>query len=307
MGIYDRDYYRREGPGFLASIANRGQVVKWLIIINVGMFVLQLVMQQPAHADLESRRWVGSSDPIIDMLALDTVKVMHGEVWRLLTGAFLHAGLWHIVFNMLFLFWFGSDVEDLYGPKEFLAFYVAGALLSSLTFVGWQLAQGSMGRAVGASGAVTAVMVLFAMHYPRHTIYVFFVPMPVWFFVLFQVLQDSYIFLGGERTGVAVTAHLGGAAFGFLYYKMQWRMLNLLPTIGTRSQVRARPRLRVYKEEEAASMPMTSSAAAAVDEQLEAKVDAVLEKVARLGQDSLTDNERQILVRASEVYRKRRP
>src|SRR5262245_55128238 len=114
MGIYDREYYRHEGSGFLRSFTGQGQVWKWLILINVILFVVQLGTR-PANL-------VGVFDlgPVTDTLCLIPQAVLNGEVWRLLTYAFLHdpGSLLHIVFNMLFLWWFGSSVEDLYGPRE---------------------------------------------------------------------------------------------------------------------------------------------------------------------------------------------
>jgi membrane associated rhomboid family serine protease len=158
MGIYDREYYRRDGPGFLAALTERGKVCKWLIIINVVAFLISL----------------GSED-FRDLFVLNVADVLQGQVWQLLTYAFMHAGLWHILFNMLFLWWFGTDVEDIYGPREFLAFYLVSAVLGGVAFVLWGLlAQSPNGAALepnrapvclGASGAVTAVLVLCALHY----------------------------------------------------------------------------------------------------------------------------------------------
>src|SRR5712692_6678708 len=104
MGIYDRDYYRREGPSFL----DRGQVCKWLIGINVVCFIIQLVTQRPDGIV------VIEPGLFTNVFVLNVDKVLNGQVWRLLTYAFLHEpNIWqHIVFNMLFLWWFGSDVED---------------------------------------------------------------------------------------------------------------------------------------------------------------------------------------------------
>ena len=138
MGIYDRDYYRREGPSFLASLGDGGKVCIWLISINVVLYVLQLVTYSvPSYDDLGPPRSF-----VTDWLILNTSQVLHGQVWRLLTGAFLHdPNSWmHIFFNMLFLWWFGHEVENIYGGKEFLAFYLAAALISSLAYVLWQLA-----------------------------------------------------------------------------------------------------------------------------------------------------------------------
>jgi membrane associated rhomboid family serine protease len=319
MGIYDREYYRSDGPSFLGSLADSGKICKWLIAVNVLLFVIQTVTRQQPRVEWDddgAPRFQAPEDPVTKALDLNTEEVVyHGQVWRLLTAAFLHGGFLHILFNMLFLWWFGHDLEDIYGSREFLAFYIAGALVSSLSYVGWQLVTGDRTQALGASGAVMAVMVLFAMHYPHHKILMFWVlPVSIWFFVLFKVLQDAYVFLSGQLTMVGVTAHLGGAAFGFIYYKREWRVLNALswlPSFSSlRRQVRPRPRLRLYQEDvvdaDVEPVPTTSAPASAVDEQLEAQLDAVLAKVARSGKESLTENERQILLRASEIYKRRR-
>jgi hypothetical protein len=108
---------------------------------------------------------------------------------------------------------------------------------------------------------------------------------------------------------VGVTAHLGGAAFGFLYYKQQWRVLNFIPDLSSRRRARARPRLRIYHGDDAPTANVAAPAApeaSPVDEQLEAQLDAVLAKMASSGKESLTQSERELLLRASEVYKRRR-
>lgn len=291
MGIYDREYYRREGPSFLGSFSGQGQVCKWLILINVVAFLFQLV--------------VGGFTELVDLQA---PAVQSGEVWRLLTYAFLHdpSQPLHILFNMLFLWWFGKDMEDLYGPREFLAFYLVSAFLGGLAYFAWAVYGHVPNACVGASGAITAVMVLFAFHYPGRRVWIWFLfPVPVWALVAFLVALDTFLFVGRVSTGTAVTVHLAGAAFALLYHQSHWRLLNWWPHLRLRQ--RARPNLRVYREEaDAPAEPLVPAARRDADEQLEAKLDAVLEKVARFGQGSLTDAERQILVRASEVYRRRR-
>src|SRR4051794_29314084 len=102
MGIYDREYYRSDGPSFLDSITNVGQVCKWLILVNVGVFVLQL-MTKPDVSDRPPRNQVELEEyyerhlqqsttlgPVTDALELDRSAVWHGQIWRLLTYAFLH-------------------------------------------------------------------------------------------------------------------------------------------------------------------------------------------------------------------------
>jgi membrane associated rhomboid family serine protease len=306
MGIYDREYYRREGPSFLASFSERGQMCKWLIGINVIVFVLQLLTKQ----DLPN------TGPVTDAFVLNADKVVsEGQIWRLLTYAFLHdtANVMHILFNMLFLWWFGSDIEDLYGPKEFVLFYLAAAVAGGVFFTLAWLAGVGGALCLGASGAVTAVLLLAAIHFPGRIILLFFVlPIPIWLFVLFNVAMDLFHFSNnlrehGDTTHVAVAVHLAGAAFAYVYYKGHWRILGLWQQVRGWQRGAFRPRLRVYREEPVQRVPVAAVPSEVnSDEQLEAKLDAILEKVARQGRASLTESENQILMRASEVYKRRR-
>ena len=176
--------------------------------------------------------------------------MLHGEVWRLLTVAFLHDPVspWHILINMFLLWWAGTDVEERYGPREFLAFYLSAAILSSVVYTATML--GPNQPAVGALGAVTAVLVLLACHDPHRTILLFLViPMPIWLLVVGSVGYDFYVYASETTSRVAVTGHLGGALFGFLYYKWHWRLSSLWPDFkGWRG---GRPELRIYREDEA--------------------------------------------------------
>jgi membrane associated rhomboid family serine protease len=304
MGIYDREYYRDERSSFLGSLARQGQMWKTLIIVNVVMFVLQLVTATRG----------GVSGGVTDLLSINTDAILHGEVWRLLTGAFLHSKDWqHIVFNMLILWWAGSEVESIYGPREFLAFYLVAAVVSSAAFVLGDVLADKRSVAIGASGAATAVLMLFAMHYPNRTVYLFFFfPVPVLLLVVIYVGFDALGALGGGHgQNIAFTAHLGGAAFGFLYYKSQWRIMNLWPSNWSLNVGRqSRPKLRVFSGEP--DHPPVRNPVRAVpvrpepDSNLEAELDAVLEKVARQGKGSLTEREQQVLMRASEIFRNRR-
>ena len=167
------------------------------------------------------------------------------------------------------------------------------------------LMGGQTGVCLGASGAVTAVMVLCACYYPSRTILLFFIlPVPIWLFVIFQVAQDSFAFISRTPTSVAVTVHLAGAFFGFLYFRRHWRLMTFWPNWKSWRKQQRRPRLRVYHED---SVPVAPAAPVhEADEHLEAKLDAVLQKVAEKGQDSLTENEKKILIQASEIYKRRR-
>src|SRR4051794_8326914 len=103
MGIYDREYYRRQGPSFLGSLSAQGQVLRGLLIANAVAFVLQLLTKEPLFPNTG---W------FTEAFILDAEAVTQGQVWRLLSYAFLHdTSNWtHIVFNMLFLWWFGKEM-----------------------------------------------------------------------------------------------------------------------------------------------------------------------------------------------------
>ncbi|MGH7222122.1 MAG: rhomboid family intramembrane serine protease [Gemmataceae bacterium] len=307
MGIYDRDYVRREGPSFLGSFAERGRVCRWLIGINVAVFLVQ-VLTRPTDPNVVSLGW------FTDALHLDVKHVLHGQVWRLLTYAFLHdtGTIWHILFNMLFLWWFGSDVEDLYGPREFLTFYLSASFAGGVLFFFSSIAWMPDARpCIGASGGVMAVMTLCAIHYPRRILLLFFIlPVPLWLFVSFYLAGDTYVFLSKKDSGTAVAAHLGGALFAGAYYRLHVCLSDWLPQWGQWRQWRRqlfRPRLRVYHEDEARTPVRVPAASASLDdEQLEAKMDAILEKISRVGKENLTESEQEVLLRASEVMRRRR-
>ena len=139
-------------------------------------------------------------------------------------------GVWHILFNMLFLYWFGRMLEPLYGSREFLLFYLTAAVVASLCYVGLDLFTRHSVPAIGASVAAMAVVVLYAIHHPREKIYVFMmIPIEIRWLVALYIIIDLHpvllALLGTPMyTGVANAAHLGGAAFGFLYWRYHLRL-----------------------------------------------------------------------------------
>jgi membrane associated rhomboid family serine protease len=331
MGIYDRDYVRREGFTFLGSFSERGRVCKWLIGINVVAFLVQVVTR-PADPYTFSLGWFS------DALDLEVGKVLHGQIWRLLSYSFLHDPdtIWHILFNMLFLWWFGSDVEEMYGPREFLAFYLSACLVGGVLFVASSVAWvPNTLPCLGASGGVLAVLTLCAIHFPRRVILLFFIlPIPLPLFLLFVLAGDAYVFLTRAESGTAVAAHLGGALFAGLYYRSRIRLMDWLPPFWDREYWQGwrrrlfGPRLRLFVDDSvkdkwnAPKRRPSSSAAQSIyrpeegtqqsvsapvaDEHLEAKMDAILEKISRVGKENLTESEREFLLRASEIFRRRR-
>jgi membrane associated rhomboid family serine protease len=299
MGIYDREYYRGEsgGPGWLGGVA---PWCKTLIVINCVVFLLQNVLRDDS---LLLEGWFEASPVGI---------FHHGRIWQLWTATFLHSGILHLLGNMWFLWLVGREMESLYGSRDFLAFYLLAAGTSTLGWAAIQLAAGVNHHMMGASGAVMAVVTLYTLFYPRREILFLFLPMPMW------VLLAIYLVfpLMGDNRRVAYEAHLMGAAFAFCYKQFDLRWSRLF-------SVRfRRPRLRVVtpmQVDQPRARPSTSSrsdggglgakpASVTVlpEEQLDARLDEVLAKIAREGRTGLTEEDHRVLQEASRRARDKR-
>lgn len=291
MGISNRDYYRDDGfrprsmgrPGRGSSLS----AVGWIITITAAVYVLQLI----------------AGDRSFEFFDLDPRAVAHGQLWRLVTYDFLHDrdSVWHVVFNMLILYMTGQDLEARRGSREFTAFYLLAGVISGIAFVVWSYALGPFPPAIGASGAVSAVMIVYAITYPHEIWRIWgILPVPVWAVAALVVILDLHpmlLQLGGQDVddGVAHAAHIGGILFGVLYQRQNWWLTNWAPATGLPSfkkMFRRKPKLRVHRP--AAEEPDFSS-----------QVDALLDKIARQGEASLTTEERSVLMEASRRARER--
>tara|TARA_B100000676_G_C17962705_1_gene778544 strand:+ start:263 stop:1192 length:930 start_codon:yes stop_codon:yes gene_type:complete len=307
MGLDNRDYLRDEerryspqfsmgggGGGFMPD----APMAKKLLIFTLIVFLAQMLTTS------------NSKSVVTDWLQLDTTKVISGQVWRLVTYAFLHSleDPMHIVFNMLFLFSFGPRIESLYGSKEFLYFYLFSAIIAAVAFVGLDLVTGSPGAAIGASGSIMALITVCAFHYPTQKIYLFLIlPITLPWFVVIYGIYDLIPVLGAltgngsVMDNVAHSAHLGGLAYGYFYARKQWRIHPWFAGISTWFRAKNRG-LKVVRpsisDDDYHEKPQTS--------QLERQMDAILQKISEHGEESLTRSERKTLEKASRQLRDRR-
>lgn len=147
--------------------------------------------------------------------------------WQVLTYAFVHASVVHLLFNMLGVYMFGSDVERVWGSRRYLIYYVSCALSAAATQLAVAALAGVSYPTVGASGAVFGLLLAFAWLFPRRIVMPLFPPIPMratTFVVLYGGLE---LVLGvtGTQEGVAHFAHLGGLAGGYLLIRFwkAWR------------------------------------------------------------------------------------
>ncbi|MBM4093082.1 MAG: rhomboid family intramembrane serine protease, partial [Planctomycetes bacterium] len=246
-----------------------------------------------------------------ELLALDADVYRHPwNLWQLLSYGFAHSplgmpgGIWHVGLNMLLLWMFGRVIEPRIGRVEFLLFYLLAIIFAGVVWVvavnaGALVAGVETGRlqVIGASGAVTAVFILFVLYYPRQTVYLWgLLAVPAWLIGALIVGQDLLrAVVASEESHVAWQAHLAGAAFAFLYFRFRWNFSRALLRGGRWdwSRLRRRPRLRVHDPEDDAN-------------NLEQQADRLLAKVHNEGEQSLTARERRVLEQYSRHMRRKR-
>jgi rhomboid family protein len=191
------------GPGGIST------AIKALIGANVALFLVQFFA--PA---------------VTDVLGLRPIFVVrYFWVWQLATYMFLHGGVFHIVFNMLALWMFGTELERRWGTPFFLKFYAvtgvgAGALTVLFSLLPFAAAQQLyQANIIGASGAIFGLLLAYALFFPERQIYMYLVfPIPARVFV---AIIGAIAFLSslGDSGGVASATHLGGLAVAYVYLK----------------------------------------------------------------------------------------
>jgi len=164
---------------------------------------------------------------LIPVLGLIPSAVVHQfRIWQLASYMFLHGGLFHILFNMLALWMFGAELERIWGTREFLKFYFitgvgAGALTVAFSLLPFGFAeQLQYVIVIGASGAIYALLLAYALYFPDRPIYMYFVfPIPAKIFVLIMGAIAFYSSMAESGGGIANATHLGGLVIGYLYLK----------------------------------------------------------------------------------------
>ena len=178
---------------------------------------------------------------------VSTSHLMHGHWWTLVTSAFSHIDLWHIALNMFVLWSFGTVLEKLWGTWTFLIFYLTAAVVASAShcFVSSVMMGNPDINALGASGAVSGLLLAFALLFPKHRILIFgVIPVPALVGALGFVAIDIWGLFAqtqGGGIGIGHGAHLGGAFCGFLFWASYLRTRFKRPAAGTTVQMAMSP------------------------------------------------------------------
>ena len=298
---------------------NLPTVTRNLIIINVLVFIFTLVIPSATS-----------------YLGLHFVLADNFRIWQLLTYMFVHGGFTHIFFNMFALWMFGRVMENVWGPRKFLYYYlvcgIGAGIMQELAQLGTYYFEGlyaydhvntgtaiittgeylNLWNTVGASGAVYGILLAFGMTFPNERIFIFPIPVPIkakWFVIGYAALE-LFSSVSSSMDGIAHLAHLGGMLFGLLLI-LYWRRHpgSDARFSRNRGQEFFNNMKRNFEQRKKPSQPQTPPHQTpretdmeynARKQQRQAEVDAILDKIRKSGYDSLTKEEKKRLFEASK-------
>jgi len=280
MGLYDRDYTQegyqqqfRNVPQMRLGFPQLTPAVKWLLIINVVVYFAQIL-----GGDSLLKLWF-SVYPASPWLTL--------QLWRLVTYQFLHGDTFHILFNMLGLFFLGPTLEQHWGGKKFLVFYlgcgVVGGLVYPVLLALRIISPHPVLPLIGASGAILGMLAACAIMFPHFVVFIIFFPVPIRVAAIICILIALAAILGRGSNAGGEAAHLGGMAAGAVYvFSQSWRNKFGLKIRTSRweRKMAAQRKLRV-------------------------ELDRILQKVSDSGLHSLTHREKRALKKATKAQQMR--
>lgn len=284
-----------------------GNMVTRLVIVNiVGFLTINLIrlvlwlgnagVVHPVYYQIRKYLTL-SSEPWFDLT----------HPWVLITSIFLHEGFWHLLWNMLFLFWFGRIVGDLIGNHRVMPLYLLGGIFAGLIFIlsAQFLPFGNHGEvyALGASGAVMALVVAAGMIAPDYGIHLIIIgEVRLKYIVAVLVVLDLISLANDSNTG-GHFAHLGGAFFGYLFIVLIREGIDLSTGVNSLMasiiglfqpvQQKKGPRL-VYVQENGKRKKTSRN-----EVNPQKKLDGILEKIKQKGIESLSAEERDFLEKQS--------
>lgn len=285
------------------------QPLPMLILINVAIWISILLVSN--FAFLFSSPAAGSDGSyktqlillIQDILAVPAnTGTLLAKPWTLITYMFLHIDFFHILFNMLWLWWFGNIFVQYLSQRQLLGTYLFGGIAGALLYIAafnafpvFEIARESA-IALGASASVLAIVVAISFYVPEYTIHLlFFGPVKIKYIAIFSIIIDV-LMLSSSNTGGHI-AHLGGALWGFLWIKMipgfdPTKIFQPLFDLGKPGTFKVKgKKFKVYHNEKPLSDEEFNKNKVAKQK----RMDAILDKISRSGYDSLSREEKELL------------
>ncbi|MGB9665419.1 MAG: rhomboid family intramembrane serine protease [Ignavibacteria bacterium] len=295
---YNDRYYR---PSLFGGFSFFPPVIKYLMFINGLVYLLQVFLGQFYFTD-DFGRVHTLERYMIKYFAL--MPIGEGfKVWQIITFQFMHGSFSHILFNMLYLWMFGTELENVWGSRRFLIYYLTCGIGAGFTQLFLSpIFEGAVGPTVGASGGIYGLLMAYALLFPRRPIYLyFFIPIPAMYLIGFMILIE--LFSVGDLSLTAHLAHIGGAFIGLLYILIERRFKFSID--GLIDEILYRRKMKFYK---ATNSHYKDVEFYEIDEETHKKgseieqeeIDRILDKISKYGYQSLTDEEKRILFEASK-------
>ncbi len=291
--IYDRHYMRED------SRPRQFPALKWILVGTIGAFVLDWLFQ------LWFARTPGLALFFLRFFALSPEALSNGFVWTLVTYAFLHGGIFHILGNMLLVFFIGRELMPILGSKRFLQLYFTAAAIGGAAWLIVRMLVGG-GPLVGASAAGLALLTVFACIYPNKpiTVLVYFVlpvtirPKYLAYFAVAISIFGLFFFELPQASNTAHSAHLGGIVTGWFFFRYG---------LARPAQPSSRPSIELpawFKRKRKAGGDARYSVNILNRKVLQEEVDRILDKINSQGFGSLSEDEKKILDRARDLLNK---
>lgn len=285
-------------------------VIKNLLIINAAVFFVQLIMSNISFngypTDYILNRWFALNPILVND---NSLLPFNFQIWQLITYQFMHGNFSHILFNMFALWMFGAEIENIFGSKKFLIFYLLAGVTAGLLHLFLSPLLGSPPAVtIGASGSVFGVMVAFAMLFPDRYIFLYFlIPVKAKYLIGFLIVFE-FLAINSAHSNVAHLAHLGGALFGFLYLLFDKNFDIELKSVFRREYFfKKRPsRFDDYYTPSSSRRKnddLDEVRFRDLDEEelfTQQEIDEILDKISKYGYQNLTEREKRILFEASK-------
>jgi len=286
----------------IKRIFTNGTTLTRLILINTALFLLLTIagitgflLNSP---DISSK--------VLNIFSVPSaLKSLLLRPWTIITYMFTHKDIWHILFNMLWLYWFGKIFIDYLGQRKLVSVYVLGGIFGAVVYVASfnifpafaELVNESV--AIGASASVMAVVIAIAVYVPDYSVHLFLIGrikikyVALGIFILTSILDFSTN-SGGKL------AHMGGALAGYLYARSLRKGYEMGKWINTSIDAvtalfKPRKKMRVTYKRAADDMEYNRRKA-----ENQARINAILDKISKGGYDSLTKEEKDLLFSESQ-------
>jgi len=314
MGYDSRDYYRPSGFGGFSMFP---PVLKKIIIANVIVFLIQMIFDNLKFGGVPGWYILNRYFALNPITGVDQAgQAFNFQIWQLITFQFMHGGFWHIFFNMLILWMFGMEIENIMGSQKFLIFYLASGVGGGLmqAFVS-PIFIGGGAPTIGASAGVFGVMLAFAMYFPDRLIYIYFlIPVKAKYLIGFMVLVE--FFSVGNQSMVAHLAHVGGVLTAFVFIMLDRRQkINVNNWVSSFKNLFSGNKKNPYGTFKSKTFRFTKPSEKDIQEAqffdindtskgrkkpTQEEIDRILDKISQSGYQNLTAEEKKILFEASK-------